>query len=870
MYQVEKIPLSQIIHEILLKLRGLIVTKSSLLACTAIMTMMIAPTAYAQVGDEIIVTARKKSESLLDAPLAISAFGETELQEAGFANIIDISKATPGLFIEAFPAGADYTARINTTPRFRGVFLDSGSRLQQTAAVFLDGVAMFGGIQNVGVNELERVEITKGPQSALYGRNTFSGAINYVTKNPSDEFRADVDITAATRDEYRIAGGIEGPISDSLSYRIGGSWDDVGGHYDNFAVPDEKLGDQSQWNINGSLYFEPTDRFRLKVRGSYREVHDGAAAISGGATGPSTHNFGGFLMDANCNAIPGTGRQPSSNTPCTPGVISGNNPYGDAAPFYGRTNSTFRGTINGSSIPASEIGINTGRSVIDTFRQNLSGDARFDPATNVLANDFRYSPFEKDDFGLDLNEFRISANASYDISDDVSFSVLGGYSEEAFGLFTELDQTPDNSFTSWATREIDDFSIEGRFQGDLLDGKLNWAAGASYIDVEIRALNSTVSNLFSPVVFGDAFRADPFVSGAETWGIFGSLDYQLTDTFAVTLEGRYQEDKLIDENVNTTVAGLSPVTLSNFVPRITAKYAPTGSTTLYATYSQGNLPGGFNPEFAELSATAQADIISRSPGAANTYDEETLTNYEMGWKQTLAGGDAAFNLAAFYMKRSDEIVHVTETAPDERPGAANPRRTVNFNGNGAQTDIYGFEFEGSWSPTENLTVGGSLAYIDAKVASFPDNAGTDRFGLIFGPNENPTGQQAPKFPPWSGSFTANYEKPLELFSGFDTWFLRGDLYYTGQYYVSNANLTTIDDAVDVNVRTGIRGEDISLELFVSNLFNESTPSSAQTFADTSFDTRLAPGGFFNFNVIGNRFGLRDKRQVGVRAKYTFR
>ncbi|MGJ8562530.1 MAG: TonB-dependent receptor [Alphaproteobacteria bacterium] len=842
--------------------------KTKLLACTAIAAMIAVPASYAQVEDEIIVTARKKEETLKDSPLAISAFGKTELENAGFDSIIDVSKATPGLFIEPFTSDVNYTARINTTPRFRGIFLDTGSRLQQTATVFLDGVAMFGGIQAVGINELERIEITKGPQSALYGRNTFSGAINYVTKDPSEEFRADIDITAATRDEYRLGLGVEGPISESLSYRISGGMDDVAGHYDNFATAGEKLGDQSQWNINGTLFFEPTDNFRMKVRGSYREIHDGAAAISGGATGPSTHNFGGFVMDANCDAVLGSGSvQPNSNTPCAPGVVLS---MVGGVPFYGRTNSMFSGTITGDDIPASEIGINTGSAIINTFRQNFTGDARYNAATNVLTNGFSYSPLEKDDFGLDLDEIRISANASLDINENITLSVLGGYSEESLGLYTELDQSPDDSFTTFAAREIDDFSIEGRLQGISFEDKLSWTVGASYINVDVKELNSTINNLFSTVVFGDGFRTLPFISGAETFGVFGSVDYNLTDKITLTVEGRYQEDTLIDENVNETVAGLSPVTLTSFVPRLTAKYEPSPSSTFYATYSRGNLPGGFNPEFAELDAAAQADVITRAPSASSTFDEEKLTNFELGWKQSLAGGRAGFNLAAFYMERSNEIYAALETAPDNRPGATNPRRTVNFNGNGATTDIYGFELDGTWAATERLTFNGSLSYIDATVASFPENGGTDRFGLVFGPNASPVGQQAPKFPPWTGSLSASYEQPISAFSGFDTWFLRGDAYYTGKYFVSNANLTEIDKAVDVNVRSGLRGDDISVELFVTNLLNEDTPSSAQSFADTSFDTRMAAGGFFNFNSIGTRFGLRDKRQFGVRAKYTFR
>lgn len=804
--------------------------------------------------EELIVTARKREETIMDAPIAVSAFSELELKQAGFDNVIDISKATPGLFIEKFTSGVNNNARVNTTPRFRGIFLNTGDRLRQTATVFLDGVPISGGIQAIGINELQQVEITKGPQSALYGRNTFSGAINYITKDPSEEFGGDLDLTVASEGEYRVSAGIEGPISDSLSYRIGGRFDDVEGHYDNFAQPGEKLGDESQWNLNGTLLFTPNDRTRIKLRGSYREIDDGASAITGGAFGPATHNFGGFALDAGCNANRADSVIPSSNSACVPGV-------------GGRSNSIFNGTITGGAIPANEIGINTDQAVIDAWRQNIRNDGRFNPATNNFVNDFTFNPFEKNDFGLDLEETRFSLNVDYDIGDSTVLTVLTGYSEESWGLFAELDQTPDDSFTTYVANEIEDFSIEARLQGELND-RLSWAVGASYNDVEVRSNNGTVSNLFFPLAFGDAFRTDPRIASAETSGIFASVDYALTDQFSLTLEGRYQEDTITDEDLDSTAPGTSPAKLDNFLPRITLRYQPASDTTLYATYSEGNLPGGFNPEVAELDPAALADVLSRTPSASTTFDEEKLANHELGWKQTLADGRASFNLAAFYMKRSDELFQATETAPDNRPGAVNDRRTVTITQNGATSDIYGLELDWNWLPTDSFSIGGSVAYVDAEVASFPENGGTDRFGLVFGPNVNPAGQEVPKFPSLTASLNAGYEKSVSAL-GFDTWFLRSDLYYTGEYFVSNANQTKIDSALDVNLRTGLRKDNMSIELFVTNLFDEDTPQSAQTFADTSFDVRQAPDGFFNFNAIGNRLGLRDKRQIGVRANFSF-
>lgn len=120
--------------------------------------------------DEITITARKREQSLQDTPIAISAFSNEQLFDAGFNNILDVARATPGLFIEGFN---DRNARIATSPRFRGITVDNSDPLLRTAAIFIDGIYVSGGIQGIGVQELERVEIIKGPQSALFGRNTF-------------------------------------------------------------------------------------------------------------------------------------------------------------------------------------------------------------------------------------------------------------------------------------------------------------------------------------------------------------------------------------------------------------------------------------------------------------------------------------------------------------------------------------------------------------------------------------------------------------------------------------------------------------------------------------------------------------------------
>ena len=146
--------------------------------------------------EEITVTARKKEENILETPIAITAVDAAQIQASAFKNIIDIQKTAPGLFVESIN---NENGRVIAMPRFRGVTFDSTSPLGRTSSVFVDGILVSSGLHSLPVTQVERVEIIKGPQSALFGRNTYSGAINIVTAAPGDEFKGSIEYDAASR-----------------------------------------------------------------------------------------------------------------------------------------------------------------------------------------------------------------------------------------------------------------------------------------------------------------------------------------------------------------------------------------------------------------------------------------------------------------------------------------------------------------------------------------------------------------------------------------------------------------------------------------------------------------------------------------------
>jgi len=819
----------------------------------ALSSLLMADSVFAQGAeeDEIIVTARKQETTILDSPLSITALTDVEIKAAGLEDIVDLSKSAPGLFIEPINA---LNARVQTQPRFRGITFEAQSPLQRTATVFVDGILTSGGLQSLGFNEVERVEIIKGPQSALFGRNTFSGAINYITKDPSQESGGSVSVLAATRDEYRVNASIEGGLGDIVSARVSGGYNFDGGHYNNAVAPEQELGEETDWNINGTVLFEPTENFRLKLRGGYYQTDDGPAAVQRVA-GFTEHNFGGFDV-----------------------------------PGGGQTETAFRGTVR---TPGNdEIGLSTSDAEYQLFIDTLLADPRAGVnGENVtsLGLDLR----DLGGFGAETEGFRLSADASFELSDNLSLDVLAGYNEDEFlvlqdfdssaggslplpPLFppfsfffsfpTDFDPSTGGSFASTGGQLVEDLSLEARLSGQLLDDRLKWSVGANYVDIQVAGVGGFLDQL-DGAFFGGIFE-DPSATSAETFGVFGTLDVAITDELTIIGEARYQEDEISD----ASVGDFSPTTFDSFLPRLLVQYEPSSTTTLYANYSEGNLPGGFNDEVAELSADQTTEFNDLVPGVGVSFNEETLTNYELGWKQVAFDGDFAFNLAAFYMERSDQLYSGFEIVSD--PGTNNMMRTVAFTANGATTDIFGIEWDGTVQATNNLTLQGSLAWIDASIASFPevDNAGD--FTAVFGAGADPTGQVAPRFPEWSGSLAISHEQ--ELSSGAlgedTTWYSRGDLFYTGSFFDENTNLAETPDAVDVNLRTGLRFGNYSVEVFVSNLFEEDTVAAANNIADTSLDVRLrTQGGFslFDFSQESVHVALRDRRQFGVRVQADF-
>lgn len=222
---------------------------------------------------EIVVTAQKRVERLLDVPLAVTAIGGNDLATRNITDTAGLTQAVPSL---TFQQGANPT---NTSLRIRGVGTSLfGQGVEPSVSVVVDGVVAARAAQGFSdFADIERVEVLRGPQGTLFGRNASAGVVNVVTARPTRDFQGRIDATVAELDEYRVKGTVSGPISETLRARVTGFYNNVGGHVRNITTGRDVNGFES-WGVRGKLEWDASDSLNLLLTGSYSKNNSDCCA----------------------------------------------------------------------------------------------------------------------------------------------------------------------------------------------------------------------------------------------------------------------------------------------------------------------------------------------------------------------------------------------------------------------------------------------------------------------------------------------------------------------------------------------------------------------------------------------------------------
>ena len=251
-----------------MKLRTTKIAAFSLIAMAPFSQSVIAATL-----EEVVVTAQKRAESSQDIPIAISAMGEQQLEDTGFDGISDLTMYTPSMQFGNFGPIAFVSMRgIGSENTTAGG--DPG------VAMHIDGIYMGRPVATMFTAfDMERVEILRGPQGTLYGRNATGGSINLITKKPTDELGGEVDFTYGDYDWMRIRGAANVPITDSINARIVAFKEERDGYTENSVSGGTEANDADNYGYRGHLNFELSDRARLLLSASYVKT-DGVGAKS--------------------------------------------------------------------------------------------------------------------------------------------------------------------------------------------------------------------------------------------------------------------------------------------------------------------------------------------------------------------------------------------------------------------------------------------------------------------------------------------------------------------------------------------------------------------------------------------------------------
>ena len=751
--------------------------------------------------EEIVVTARKREESLLEIPLAISAFSAERIEDLGISRMSDIVEFSPGFHYAENSVGRG--GRFNRRLIFRGMNPRTDIQTRQGATVFIDGAPILG--SEIGrVENYERIEVIKGPQSAYFGRSTFSGAINAITRTPGNEWAARVTAEAGSFGTSDFSAQIEGPlVQDRLSFRLSGSTYDTDGEYRNAGNPSQRLGAESTKDLSLSVFATPTDNFSAKFRARGWQDDD-------------EHSIGLALHVLDNPDV----------FNCEPG--------GRAA--YGRW-------ICGK-VPY----VGAGFLAPDA---TLTPQLRADFYNPTILEAYPFKP--KKGFGLERNALELSLVLDWELANGMTLSSITAAHENEYMSFEDVDRRPTvgeigflfgfpGSADSYQFTMVD---LQDRYQelrlSSAADQRLSWLVGFSYSKMKYRAGGAAKLHGFPPNPQTTTY--DP-----ETTAVFGSINWAISDQLEVSVEARNQWDKVVEGTL-----GNPPLkeTFDSFSPRVILDWSPRDNTTFYVSYAQGYNPGQFNARVAGRSPAELAQIEAAATGGAGIIvEEEEIISYEIGAKSAFWDGRGQVSAAAYFADWkgivAPEIVAIVNDAGDTEQ--------IQVNATGGQADLSGFELEAWAIVTDNLTLEATLSLTKSKIKKFDS---PDALSLLGNRKLDGLDNEFSRYPELAYTLSGTYSG--QFLNDYD-WYARGDYIYRGSTWLSNANITETGSSSTFNLRIGVEVNSWRIEGYALNLFKEKGYTNLQRLFDLSGQT-----GFFGGVQVAA--GLIPKRSFGVRATF---
>jgi len=561
----------------------------------------------AQVLEEIVVTAQKREQDISDVGISITAFSGEQLQQLGMTNTRDLDMHTPGLMV------TDYGSGTTTAFTIRGSSqLDFADHQEPPVAVYLDGAynSYLGG---VGFNffDLERIEVLRGPQGTLFGRNATGGLVHIISAKPTREKEGYFELTGGEFGQVRAESVFSGPLGDTTAGRLSLAYEKTDGFQENTIGDD--LNDVNNFSGRGQLLFEPSDAVSVLL----------SARFSTDDTNGQGYNIRGGLTDiGGIPGLPGDGL-----------VQEGTLAQQDAfcAGFFGPPFPLVPGAT-------------------DCF-----GYTKPDSDTHsVSVNELGF--FKRDHSG-------ITATIEWTFGNDMKLVSITDWQDFSKDYLEDTDGTPEPLFTFPQTMESNQLSQELQLHGAT--DTVQWVTGFYYLNIDSDYRSGTDTFNCCLISLDNSWQME-----TDTYAFFVQGDIELTEKWSLVAGVRWTEDEK-DIHATPTCINAGPGedfglpddpcplffggTAQVGPPLISSRsegewsgvfeldYRPNEDWLVYAKYSRGNKAGGYNAGAAMIFDAA----------TAFEYQGEVLTSYEAGFKATFFGGKARINASIFNYDYND-------------------------------------------------------------------------------------------------------------------------------------------------------------------------------------------------------------------------
>ena len=815
---------------------------SSLALCGMTLTAATPITAFAALDELVTTTARGRSEAIKDVPATVAVINQDSIEALGIERVEDFINLVPGVtIVDAAEVG-------DTQINIRGI---NGARdAENSIALVIDGVLMTNpAAVNREYTNLQQIDIVKGPQGAIYGRNASAGAIIITTQQPGDEFEVRLKGSVAEDETYTMMGNLTGPLGDSLGWSLGADYRTTDGFYSNRECVDAANVDCSDpanirstdgvidsfegWNVDGRLVWEVTDTWAIDFKGRYGEVDANSITFNSNFHLPNLVGGLGPAANEDVNEHP-----MRFNT----NIVSNNDQEA--------TELSFRST---TELDIGELAI---WGLYSDIQNSLGADGTSAAFGFFNANALcQQSTADNTGFPVNPPQF-IGQNPNLAGPGNPNGSLLGAYTP------TTCDGT------QFQVRDQKDYSLEIRLTSNA-DQALRWSAGLYYLNIDRQVGVNTgldtgtgitqslfVDNNLTPAGSPGAVNNpteqlinDQFDS--DVYAVFGSLDWDILDSLTAGFALRYdREERDARSLVSTTArteyidtcgdgggAFTDPInpglcagpftprdeTYDQWQPKLSLKWDALDNLSLFTSIGVGFKSGGFNGQGSQATVDSfinsipsiQAGTYS-SVDITDEYQEETSTSFELGAKGRI--GSSFSYEAAFYHIEVDDMQFFEFIV-----GPFGLLRVVE---NVDEVTIDGIEISGIWSPTDWLNLFAGANWIDSEIdknSVRPDTVGND----------------APYTAEWTANLGGDVLIPLteklnligsmDLTGIGDTWFhvVQGQNRPTGFEFLfgeaaATANYSTAkrDAYWLLNARLGLGGENWSVVAFGRNITDE--------------------------------------------------